>query len=75
MSSKHCHFSMKDTSGNSALHCACWCGCADIARLLLDHGAITDYQNLVRINEALNCKTLDIIMYIELQVCSANFSA
>ena len=39
---------MQDPKSNTPLVCACGYGCADIARLLLDHGAIIDYQNLVR---------------------------
>ena len=38
---------MKDARGCTALFCACWCGCVDIVRILLDHGAIVDYQSLV----------------------------
>ena len=38
---------MQDPSGKTALFCACVYGCVDIARLLLDHGAMVDYQNLV----------------------------
>ena len=33
--------------GCTALFCACWYGYVDIARLLLDHGAAIDCQNLV----------------------------
>ena len=44
------NFPLKDASGCTALFGACWRGCADIVRLLLDHGAIIDYQNLVRMN-------------------------
>jgi ankyrin repeat protein len=41
------NFSMKDVSGSTALICACWRGFADIARILLDHGAVVDCQSLV----------------------------
>ena len=38
---------MKDAGGCTALFYVCSCGYAGIARILLDHGAIVDYQSLV----------------------------
>jgi ankyrin repeat protein len=44
-----CVFSklMQDEDGNTALIMACQRGHVETARVLLDHGAATDYQNKV----------------------------
>ncbi len=38
---------MQDGDGNTALFTACERGHVETARVLLDHGAATDYQNKV----------------------------
>jgi ankyrin repeat protein len=45
-----CVFSklMQDVYGNTALINACQHGHVETARVLLDHGAVTDYQNKVK---------------------------
>ena len=38
---------MQDAVGCSALRAACFHGFVDVARVLLEHGAVVDYQDKV----------------------------